>query len=164
MSDATDHSLAVTATTADPRTPPVNAQGFMTLTDSEVEEIFRPLVIGDHASYNGWMLETYGADLERVQAADPACVWTVLAGDFPICLASGFHHVNREGYVITEVPVPEGMTYEVPGEESADEEDGDEEEDDMDGDDDDAPRGACILTAENIATEDDCATHDHEPA
>lgn len=22
--------------------------------------------------------------------------------------------------------------------------------------------GACILTAENIATEDDCTTHDHE--
>ena len=23
--------------------------------------------------------------------------------------------------------------------------------------------GDCILTAENIATEDDCTTHDHEP-
>jgi hypothetical protein len=35
-------------------------------------------------------------------------VWTVLDCDGALVVGSGFHYVNRVGYIITEVPVPPG--------------------------------------------------------
>ena len=70
----------------------------------------------ENASWDGCMLETYGKELEHVKTVfqyAPRRVWTVLDCDGKTILASGFHFVNRIGYVITENPAPEGLDIEV---------------------------------------------------
>lgn len=67
------------------------------------------------APWGGAMLETYGRDLEHVEKVlktAPDTVWTVLDVDGALIASSGFHHVNRMGYIITEVPVAAGETVE----------------------------------------------------
>ncbi|ADZ69111.1 hypothetical protein [Polymorphum gilvum] len=58
------------------------------------------------APFDGLMFETFGPELDAVKAADPACVWTLVSGDDDdgLYLLSGFHFVNRLGYLITECP------------------------------------------------------------
>lgn len=68
-----------------------------------------------------YMFETYGDDLEKVKAANPECIWTVVeveddeddeeSGGYVI--VDGFHHVNRQGYIITEKPSDTGCFYEI---------------------------------------------------
>lgn len=79
--------------------------------------------------WDGCMLETYGLELEHVRevlAENPNKVWTVLDCDGSLVLSSGYHHVNRMGYIITETPVEEGVVVTVeddddfPGEEGDD--------------------------------------------
>lgn len=48
--------------------------------------------------------ETYGADLERVLAADPKHVWTMVEEDDVMYITAGLHFVNRQCYFITELP------------------------------------------------------------
>ena len=63
--------------------------------------------IDNNASYDGFMFETYGAELEAVQKAyknNPDTVWTVIGDSGNVDVTSGFHLVNRLGYIITEVP------------------------------------------------------------
>jgi hypothetical protein len=62
----------------------------------------------------GCLFETYGKELAFVRQQDPRTVWTFIDGDdgAPYVL-SGFHLVNRIGYLISTVPVPEGTTIEV---------------------------------------------------
>lgn len=85
----------------------------------------------ENAPWNGCMLETYGPELEHVQEVlktDPSKVWTVLACDDALVVSSGYHHVNRMGYIITEVPVAEGEMVETIDEDPLDDEgDGDED-------------------------------------
>ena len=50
------------------------------------------------------MFETYGNDLLAVKEADPDKVWTLMDGDEGTFIGNGYHHVNRLGYYITEVP------------------------------------------------------------
>lgn len=62
--------------------------------------------------WNGCMLETYGlefAHVREVLVENPNKVWTVLDCDGELFLSSGYSHVNRMGYIITEVPVEEGV-------------------------------------------------------
>ncbi len=50
------------------------------------------------------MHETFGADLlevQRVSAAEPARVWTLVESDGLMSVTSGCHFVNRVGYFIT---------------------------------------------------------------
>lgn len=81
------------------------------------------------APWNGSMLETFGPELEYVKAAlaaTPDKVWTVLDCDGSLIVSSGYHHVNRVGYIITEVPVADGEMVETEADEddvSADEDD-----------------------------------------
>lgn len=65
----------------------------------------------------GIMFETYGAELEFVLGCNPACVWTYRdsdSGDSSI-LVSGLHafELGVIGYFVTQVPVAEGLTYQV---------------------------------------------------
>jgi hypothetical protein len=55
----------------------------------------------------GCLFETYGQELEFVRQQDPHTVWTLLDGD-DVEILSGFHYVNRIGYLVSLVPVPEG--------------------------------------------------------
>src|SRR5262249_53914708 len=62
----------------------------------------------------GCLFETYGEELEFVRQQDPATVWTLVDGDDgDQYLVSGFHFVNRIGYLISTVAVPESVDIEV---------------------------------------------------
>lgn len=50
------------------------------------------------------MFETYGEELEFVQAQDPRYIWTYLQGDMSDLICAGYHFVNRLGYYISSVP------------------------------------------------------------
>ncbi|MCC7336549.1 MAG: hypothetical protein IT422_15775 [Pirellulaceae bacterium] len=61
----------------------------------------------------GSMFETYGEEFDFVTEQDPAHVWTWVEGDNGQYLVSGMHFVNRIGYFICDVAVPDGLTIEV---------------------------------------------------
>ena len=62
----------------------------------------------------GCLFETYGEELEFVRQQDLATVWTLVDGDDgDQDLVSGFHLVNRIGYLISTVPVPDGVDIQV---------------------------------------------------
>ena len=64
---------------------------------------------GEPVDNNGTSLfETYGEELEKVKAADPLTVWTVVETDSENqYLVPGFRLVNRIGYVLSEKPITE---------------------------------------------------------
>jgi len=89
-----------------------------TLTEDQFYREYQPQQnpFDNNASWGGCMLETYGKELEHVKTVfqyAPRRVWTVLDCDGKTILASGFHFVNRIGYVITANPAPEGLYIEV---------------------------------------------------
>jgi len=64
----------------------------------------------------GCLFETYGEELDFVRRQDPRTVWTLT--DHPDdenkeLVQSGFHLVNRLGYLISAVPFPENTHIEV---------------------------------------------------
>jgi hypothetical protein len=62
----------------------------------------------------GCLFETFGEELAFVRRQDPRTVWTLIDGDDgDQYLQSGFHVVNRLGYLVSTVPVPEGATIQV---------------------------------------------------
>ena len=62
----------------------------------------------------GCLFETHGRELEFVRRQDPRTVWTFVDGDDDDqYVVSGFHFVNRIGYLISTVAVPEGVDFEV---------------------------------------------------
>ena len=93
----------------------------ITLSEDEFDERFPLLVnhlnptaswaIGDQ---NGCLFETYGAELEFVRHQNPRCVWTLLDSDDGIVLASGRHFVNRIGYLVSTIPIPNDIVIEFP--------------------------------------------------
>ena len=48
------------------------------------------------------IFETYGSDLDTIKRADSKNLWTLLDCDGRLIIASGFHYVNRMGYILTE--------------------------------------------------------------
>lgn len=68
---------------------------------------YRPIKQSEGAAIDGYMLDHGVAeDKAKILAAPSRCLWTVIAPD--CCrhwvISSGFHIVNRLGYIITEVP------------------------------------------------------------
>jgi hypothetical protein len=62
----------------------------------------------------GCLFETYGEELAFVRQQNRRYVWTFLDGDDgDQYVASGLHFVNRIGYLISKVPVPDGVFIEV---------------------------------------------------
>jgi hypothetical protein len=103
---ATGFKLALQALTreaANPEpTPPEPA-----LTYDDWRDAYRPILntLRRHAPFDGCMFETFGTERDRVAAADPACIFTIVeAEDESLWLLSGCHRVNRLGYFITERP------------------------------------------------------------
>lgn len=90
------------------------------LTEEQFDELF-PLVtnhLDTNAACDGCMFETFGAELEFVRRQDPDCIWTLMTDDEGLlCLASGYHFVNRLGYLISKVQIEPGQDYFVPLEE-----------------------------------------------
>ena len=50
------------------------------------------------------IFETYGEEVEFVQAQDPRYVWTNVQGDECDLIVAGYAYVNRLSYYITEIP------------------------------------------------------------
>src|SRR5438105_6368170 len=75
--------------------------------------------LNPHASWAygdgpGCLFETYGNELAFVRQQHPRTVWTFCDGDDgDQYLISGFHFVNRIGYLVSTVAVPEGTDIEV---------------------------------------------------
>jgi hypothetical protein len=62
----------------------------------------------------GCLFETYGEELAFVRRQDPRTVWTLIDGDDgDQYVLSGFHLVNRIGYLVSTVPIPEGAAIQV---------------------------------------------------
>lgn len=67
----------------------------------------------EHSPFNNTMYETFGKELEYVEQIakkSPKRVWTILETDnnkHPLVITSGFHIINRHGYIITEIGVEE---------------------------------------------------------
>jgi hypothetical protein len=57
------------------------------------------------------MYETFGQEVEFVQAQDPRHVWTYVDGDMSSLLLAGYHYVNRLGYYVTEIPWEDDNEY-----------------------------------------------------
>jgi hypothetical protein len=58
----------------------------------------------------GCLFETYGPELEFIRQQDPSRVWTLIDNDDDgQSLVSGFHFVNRIGYLVSTIPVPAGV-------------------------------------------------------
>lgn len=59
--------------------------------------------LDDNASLDGVMFETYGEELQHVLEQNEDQVWTYAEDDNgDLCIMSGFHVVNRIGYLISE--------------------------------------------------------------
>jgi hypothetical protein len=85
---------------------------FIQLSEDDFEEQYP--VVENHLNPYGCMFETYGEELEFVRRQDPSYVWTLLDGnDDGQYIASGFHFVNRIGYLISTVAVPTAVDIEV---------------------------------------------------
>jgi len=89
---------------------------FIEMDFEEFVETYKPITnhIDEHASFDGLMFETYGAEVEFVKAQDENRIWMYGDGDDGgSYLWSGWGFVNRLGYFITEVPFPDNTTIQV---------------------------------------------------
>jgi hypothetical protein len=91
------------------------------ITENEFDERY-PLVVNPLNPTASWCLgdgrgclfETYGEELAFVQRQNPRTVWTLIDGeDGEQCLISGFHVVNRIGYLVSTVALPQDVAIEV---------------------------------------------------
>lgn len=78
----------------------------------------RPNHLDGNASFDfgdgGCLYETFGPELDYVRTQSPNTVWTVVDGDDgQLVIVSGFHFVNRIGYLVTSYPFEHDVTYSV---------------------------------------------------
>lgn len=119
------------------------------LSEDEFEKLY-PLIenhLNPNASWSvgngrGCLFETFGDELEFVKSQDPSKVWTLVDCDEGSCIISGFHFVNRVGYLISTVPVGPNVNVEVQFEANEPHED---DEDESDEDDNDESEANCPL-------------------
>lgn len=69
--------------------------------------------LNTNASFDGTMYEIYGEEVAYVVEQPHSKVWTVLDCDGKLVISSGYHRVNRMGYIITEVAYDGTETIEV---------------------------------------------------
>ena len=94
---------------------------FIELTEDEFDATY-PLLTNHLNPSAGWaigdergcLFETFGDELAFVREQDTNTVWTLLDGDDgDLYLASGYHFVNRIGYLVSTVPVRAGVSIQV---------------------------------------------------
>src|SRR5580658_3474235 len=101
-------------------------ENFVQLTEDEFYGQYGPLIrnhINENAGWNcadaseddsGCMFETYGPEVEFVRQQDPRTIWTLVDyGQGGEIILSGYHWVNRIGYFLSRVRLPEGVSVEV---------------------------------------------------
>ena len=114
-----------------------DANGFTPTTFESWQDHFKPIAnVGTPTSFEidnkTTLFETYGPDFEevkRVAAQEPNRIWTLLDSDGVEVVSNGFHHVNRMGYFITEVPWSGEGFLDIPVYDEADEDFGDDLDD-----------------------------------
>ena len=80
------------------------------ITEEAFVERYRPLpnALDDNASFDfgdgGCLYETFGAEFEYIHAQSSGHVWTIVETDGALAIVSGFHYVNRMGYILTARP------------------------------------------------------------
>lgn len=79
-----------------------------TMTEDAFFERFLPIKnpFDDGRGFVGHMFETYGQEhdfVRQVLATEPGKVWTVTDCDGRLFIQSGYHWVNRFGYLISEI-------------------------------------------------------------
>lgn len=75
---------------------------------------FNPNASWTFLDKGGCLFETYGEECEFVRQQDLRYVWTLVDGDEGQYLISGMHFVNRIGYLVSKIPVAEGVYIQVP--------------------------------------------------
>jgi hypothetical protein len=92
------------------------------ITEDEFDERFplMPNHLNPNASWScgdsgaGCLFETFGSELAFVRQQDPRTIWTLIDGeDGDLYLVSGYHFVNRIGYLVGSTIVPDGVFIEV---------------------------------------------------
>ena len=94
---------------------------FIEMTEDEFDA--RYTLVPNHLDLNaswtygdghGCLFETYGEELDFVRAQDPQTIWTLVDGsNGDQYLHSGYHLVDRIGYLISTSPVPDGTEVQV---------------------------------------------------
>lgn len=94
---------------------------FVAMTEDEFDDQY-PLVpnrLNPTASWAfgdgpGCLFETYGEEIAFVLSQNPRTIWTLVDGDDGNqYVLSGYHLVNRIGYLISKIPFPEDADIEV---------------------------------------------------
>lgn len=89
---------------------------FINITEDEFYEKYNPVknhLVPD-AAFDGFMFETYGKELEYIQShKNKQQIWTIIEVDGNFYFVSGYHFVDRFGYLLTEELVEEGVEIEV---------------------------------------------------
>jgi len=82
---------------------------FVKISHDDWFDLYKPIVnnIDTNSSFDGYMFETYGAEVEFVKKTNPTHIWTYGDGDDGgSYIWNGWSFVNRIGYFVTEVPCP----------------------------------------------------------
>lgn len=74
--------------------------------------------IDNNAAFDGCMFETYGQEVDYIEQllADEEKkrhIWTILEVDGKMYFSSGWHFVNRFGYLVTEEAIPMNVGFDV---------------------------------------------------
>lgn len=74
--------------------------------ESQFWDTFKPIKnhLDDNASLDGMMFETYGQELEFVKSQPDNLIWTYCDDGETAFISSGYHLVNRLGYLIASEP------------------------------------------------------------
>jgi hypothetical protein len=86
------------------------------LTEEQFEADY-PLVenhLDENSGYGGYLFETYGEELDFVRKQDNRCIWTWIDVEGGTSIVSGYHIVNRIGYLISTKPIPDNTYIYIP--------------------------------------------------
>jgi len=91
------------------------------LTEDEFDDTY-PLMPNHINPSAGWaigdtggcLFETFGEEFAFVRRQDPRTIWTLVDGDDgDMYVTSGLHFVNRIGYLLSTIPIPDDVTIQV---------------------------------------------------
>jgi len=99
---------------------------FTKMTEDEFYKKYHPVKnhLNDNASFDGCMFETYGKEIDYIRKMNyikemnsntdtNRKIWTIVEYEDNIYYLSGYHWVNRLGFLVTEEAVPEDIEIEV---------------------------------------------------
>lgn len=91
----------------------------ITMSEDEFYEKYNPLKnhLDSDAAFDGCMFETFGEEVEFINKIAESLVkgklWTIIEVEGKFYFVSGWHFVNRFGYLVTEEIVPDDEEIEV---------------------------------------------------